>query len=95
MVFLKRKIIRTSNVETGLHILSTESIKLKNTYEYIETNYGDRYLYVNTSILSVKLHRIKELEEKLKKIIKKVDKIMQVCYNGYVIFCEYIVRRSI
>ena len=37
-MFLKEKEINENDVETCLHILSTEPIELRKTYEYIEEN---------------------------------------------------------
>ena len=63
--FLKAKNIKTENVESCLHILSTESNELQETYDYVVSNYGERYLNKITSILGVSVERIQDLETKL------------------------------
>ena len=79
--FLKERNIRTSNIETCLHILSTEPVELRKTYEYVVTNYGERYLNANTSILRVSINRIKELEERLTNVKKKT--ILQAAISSF------------
>lgn len=49
--FLNEKEIRDYDVETCLHILSTEPIELRKTYEYVENKYGLKFLNSHTSIL--------------------------------------------
>ena len=63
--FLKAKNIKTENVESCLHILSTEPNELQETYDYVVSNYGERYLNKITSILGVSVERIQDLETKL------------------------------
>ena len=58
--FLRKEMIRIDNVETCLHILSTDSTELERTYRYILSNYGEKYLNTNTSILGVNVERIKK-----------------------------------
>ena len=62
--FLNRNNVRVRSIETCLHILSTENEQLQETYNYIIENYGVRYLNAITSILRVKVSRIKEIESK-------------------------------
>ena len=81
--FLKENNIRTSNVESCLHILSTEPIELEKTYKYIELNYGERYLNANTSILRVKTDKIIELEERLMNAKKKT--ILQAAISRFTV----------
>ena len=93
--FLNEKKINTRDVESCLHILSTESEQLKKTYEYVsdENRYGKKYIEQITTILSVPLERIQEIEEKCPKLTKEnklsaansrkdvdeIKKIEQVC----------------
>ena len=93
--FLNEKKINTRDVETCLHILSTDPEQLKKTYEYVsdENRYGKKYIEQITSILSVPLERIQEIEEKCSELTKEntlsaaisrkdvdeIKKIKQVC----------------
>ena len=61
--FLRTKEIKFSNIETCLHVLSTNPYDLKQTYEYVVENYGIESLNKITSILRVKKSRIKEIEK--------------------------------
>lgn len=69
--FLKKENITVSNIESCLHILSSEPVELKRTYEYIEKNYGLIYLNSNTSILRVKLERIHAIEQNFQELNQK------------------------
>ena len=51
--FLKKAGIHFSNIESCLHVLSTEPNDLKETYNYVITNYGSSAINKTTSILSV------------------------------------------
>ena len=93
--FLNEKKINTRDVETCLHILSTDPEQLEKTYEYVsdENRYGKKYIEQITSILSVPLERIQEIEEKCSELTKEntlsaaisrkdvdeIKKIKQVC----------------
>ena len=89
--FLKEKNIRTTNVERCLHILSTTPADLEETYNYVYSNYGERYLNANTSILSVNIERIKDLEVTLKNVKKKT--ILQAAVSKFsVVECQKIVK---
>jgi len=79
--FLESNNIKTSNVERCLHVLSTEHSELKNTYEYILANYGEKYLNANTSILTVDINKIKELEKRLTDVKKKT--ILQAAISDF------------
>ena len=59
------------NVESCLHILSTNPAKLKETYEYVLANYGVEAINDNTSILAVDVETIKSVEKLNIKIDKK------------------------
>ena len=93
--FLNEKKINTRDVETCLHILSTEPEQLKKTYEYVsaENRYGKKYIEQITTILRVSVERIQEIEEKCpeltrenilsaaisRKGVDEIKKIEQVC----------------
>lgn len=61
--FLITTKINTGNIETTLHILSTNPKDLKETYNYVLNNYGIEYINRTTSILSTSIDRIKQIEE--------------------------------
>ena len=93
--FLNEKKINTRDVETCLHILSTDPEQLNKTYEYVsdENRYGKKYIEQISSILGVPVERIQEIEEKCPKLTKEnilsaaisrknvdeIKKIEQVC----------------
>ena len=52
-----------SNVETCLHVLSTDPFQLEETYNYIMDNYGVKFINEITSILGVNVERIKGIEK--------------------------------
>ena len=60
--FLKEHGINFNNVESCLHVLSSESNELVNTYNYVKNNYGLSSINRNTSILSVPTNIIKDVE---------------------------------
>ena len=60
--FLKREKISFSNIETCLHVLSTDSSQLRTTYKYVVDNYGLESVNRNTSILSVNKDLIVDVE---------------------------------
>ena len=51
--FIRNCNIHFSNIESCLHVLSSESMELKATYEYVKENYGLDIINRLTSILSV------------------------------------------
>ena len=61
--YLKKQNITFSNIETCLHVLSTKPEKLEETFNYIKDNYGIEYINRTTTILSVNIERIKEIEK--------------------------------
>ena len=75
--FLNEKKINTRDVETCLHILSTEPEQLKKTYEYVsaENRYGKKYIEQITTILRVSVERIQEIEEKCPEYLGEFDKL--------------------
>ncbi|MBD9098549.1 hypothetical protein EGP98_02960, partial [bacterium] len=61
--YLKQQNVSFSSIESCLHVLSAEPIDLKETYEYIEKNYGIEGINKNTSILSCNKDLIIEVEK--------------------------------
>ena len=61
--YLKQQNVSFSSIESCLHVLSTEPIDLKDTYKYIEENYGIEAINKNTSILSCNKDLIIEVEK--------------------------------
>ena len=62
VLFLKSKDISFSDIETCLHVLTTEVDELKNTYNYVLENYGLSVIERITSVLSVPVSIIKDIE---------------------------------
>ena len=89
--YLKKQNITFSNIETCLHVLSTKPEKLEETFNYIKDNYGIEYINRTTTILSVDIERIKEIEKLNldKKIVisaaysnlkvNEISKVIKVC----------------
>ena len=98
--FLNEKKINTRDVETCLHILSTDPEQLKKTYEYVsaENRYGKKYIEQITTILRVSVERIQEIEEKCpeltrenilsaaisRKGVDEIKEIVRVCQKNEV-----------
>ena len=61
--FLKCHTININNIETCLHVLSTNPQELQKTYSYVLNNYGEKYLNSITSILRVPVERIVQIEK--------------------------------
>ena len=61
--FLKQEKINISDVETCLHVLSTDNKDLKETYYYVLENYGLTIINRTTSILSCNKDRIINIEK--------------------------------
>jgi len=96
--FLNEKKINTRDVETCLHILSTDPEQLNKTYEYVsdENRYGKKYIEQISSILRVPVERIQEIEDKCQELTKEnilsaaisrkdvdeIKKIEQVCKDN-------------
>ena len=109
--FLNEKKINTRDVETCLHILSTDPEQLKKTYEYVsdENRYGKKYIEQITSILSVPLERIQEIEEKCSELTKEntlsaaisrkdvdeIKKIKQVCKENGIEATGNVFKRTV
>lgn len=60
--FLKSKKIHFSNIESCLHVLSTDADQLMETYDYVEKNYGVNAIEKITSILRVSMSKIIAIE---------------------------------
>ena len=61
--FLKQEKINISDVETCLHVLSTDNKDLKETYYYVLENYGLMAINRTTSILSCNKDRIIDIKK--------------------------------
>ncbi len=108
--FLKEKEINMKDVETCLHILSTEPSQLKRTYEYVsdEKRYGKKYIEQISSILRVPVERIQEIEEKCQELTKEnilsaansrkdvdeIKKIEQVCKENAIEVTGSVFKRT-
>ena len=93
--FLKQEKINISNVETCLHVLSTDNKDLKETYYYVLENYGLMAINRATSILSCNKNRIINIEKYglskdvtisasiSRRTIYEIEEIIEVCkkYN--------------
>ena len=62
VIFLKSKDISFSDIETCLHVLTAEADELKNTYNYVLEKYGLSAIERITSVLSVPVSIIKDIE---------------------------------
>ena len=62
VIFLKSKDISFSDIETCLHVLTAETDELKNTYNYVLEKYGLSAIERITSVLSVPVSIIKDIE---------------------------------
>lgn len=93
--FLKQQKINISDVETCLHVLSTDNKDLKETYYYVLENYGLMAINRTTSILSCNKDRIIDIEKYglskdvtisasiSRRTIYEIEEIIEVCktYN--------------
>ena len=93
--FLKQQKINISDVETCLHILSTNNKDLKETYYYVLENYGLTIINRITSILSCNKDRIINIEKYglskdvtisasiSRRTIYEIEEIIKICkkYN--------------
>ena len=60
--FLKENNVNFSEIESCLHVLSTDNEQLIQTYNYVESNYGLQAINKNTSILSCPIKIILSVE---------------------------------
>ena len=93
--FLKKEKINISDVETCLHVLSTDNKDLKETYYYVLENYGLMIINRTTSILSCNKERIIDIEKYglskdvtisasiSRRTIYEIEEIIKICkkYN--------------
>ena len=93
--FLKQEKINISDVETCLHVLSTDNKDLKETYYYVLENYGLMTINRTTSILRCKKDRIINIEKYglskdvtisasiSRRTIYEIEEIIKICkkYN--------------
>ena len=93
--FLKQQKINISDVETCLHVLSTDNKDLKETYYYVLENYGLMTINRTTSILSCNKDRIIDIEKYglskdvtisasiSRRTIYEIEEIIKICkkYN--------------
>ena len=93
--FLKQEKINISDVETCLHVLSTDNKDLKETYYYVLENYGLMAINRITSILRCNKDRIINIEKYglskdvtisasvSRRTIYEIEKIVEICkkYN--------------
>ena len=61
--FLQKNGVKFQNIETCLHVLSTELQQLSSTYEYVKENYGIDVIDKVTSILAVSKNKIISIEK--------------------------------
>ena len=108
--FLNEKKINTRDVETCLHILSTDPEQLNKTYEYVsdENRYGKKYIEQISSILGVPVERIQEIEDKCQELTKEnilsaavsrkdvdeIKKIEQVCKENGIEVTGSVFKRT-
>ena len=93
--FLKQQKINISDVETCLHVLSTDNKDLKETYYYVLENYGLMTINRTTSILRCNKDRIIDIEKYglskdvaisasiSRRTIYEIEEIIKICkkYN--------------
>ena len=60
--FLKENNVNFSEIESCLHVLSTDNEQLIQTYNYVESNYGLQAINKNTSVLSCPIDIIVSVE---------------------------------
>ena len=108
--FLNEKKINTRDIETCLHILSTDPEQLNKTYEYVsdENRYGKKYIEQISSILGVPVERIQEIEDKCQELTKEnilsaansrkdvdeIKKIEQVCKENGIEITGNVFKRT-
>ena len=98
--------INILDVETCLHVLTSEPLELRKTYDYILNNYGIKYLNSITSILIVPVDRIKEIEKlNLSKdvtlsagisrfLLEEIEKIIKVCRENNIEITGSVFKQS-
>ena len=104
--FLKQQKINISDVETCLHVLSTDNKDLEETYYYVLENYGLMTINRITSILSCKKDRIIAIEKYglsndvtistsiSRRTIYEIEKIIEVCKKYNIEITGSVFRQS-
>ena len=69
--FLIETNLYPNDINTCLHILSTEPRQLRETYYYVYNNYGIEMLRKTTTILRVEVERIQEIENRFSHVLNK------------------------
>jgi len=107
--FLSKTDLNKCNINTCLHILSTNPKEMLKTYEYVLNNYGNETLRKTTSILQVNIDRIKDIEDKYLNIIgeknvisasisrrttEEISKIVKVCKENEIQITGNVFRQS-
>ena len=106
--FLRCHTININNVETCLHVLSTDPQELQKTYSYVLNNYGEKYLNSITSILRVPLERIVQIEKLLnvydknvilsasisRRTIDEIKEIIKVCKENNIALTGSVFLKS-
>ena len=104
--FLKQQKINISDVETCLHVLSTDNKDLKETYYYVLENYGLMTINRTTSILRCKKDRIIDIEKYglskdvtisasiSRRTIYEIEEIIKICKKYNIEITETVFRQS-
>ena len=104
--FLKQEKINISDVETCLHVLSTDNKDLKETYYYVLENYGLMAINRTTSILSCNKDRIIDIEKYglskdvtisasiSRRTIYEIEEIIKICKKYNIEITGTVFRQS-
>ena len=106
--FLRCHTININDVETCLHVLSTDPQELQKTYSYVLNNYGEKYLNSITSILRVSVGRIIQIENLFndcdksvilsasisRRTIDEIKEIIKVCKENNIDLSGTIFHRT-
>ena len=106
--FLRCHTININDVETCLHVLSTDPQELQKTYSYVLNNYGEKYLNSITSILRVSVGRIIQIENLFndcdksvilsasisRRTIDEIKEIIKVCKENNIEPSGNVFRRT-
>ena len=104
--FLKQQKINISDVETCLHVLSTDNKDLKETYYYVLENYGLMTINRTTSILRCNKDRIIDIEKYglskdvtisasiSRRTIYEIEEIIKICKKYNIEITETVFRQS-
>ena len=104
--FLKQQKININDVETCLHVLSTDNKDLKETYYYVLENYGLMTVNRTTSILRCNKDRIIDIEKYglskdvtisasiSRRTIYEIEEIIKICKKYNIEITETVFRQS-